>query len=108
MTLQDLTPEMIQRFEAERKAKLAAIQADNDIINKHRATQQALVKAEVEAARHNQIHTAKKEYICEVCNHTIPIGTKYRRQTLVTGYGFPEGNHYESKITHVSCVGGKV
>jgi uncharacterized protein YlaI len=106
-----LNPDLVAQRYHEHLAKQAEKlknQPDYEQLKKEEEISRAIVAQKVQDARNRQIHTAKKkEYLCEVCNHIIPIGTKYRRQTLVTGYGFPEGNHYETKITHVGCVGGK-
>jgi hypothetical protein len=99
----NVTPEQIQAFEAARKAKTAEAQRKYEQLEQQRKDFQAAVKAKVEAARLSQIHTAQEDYVCDHCGKTIPEGTRYRRQRIVTGYGFPEGNHYDTRITHLVC-----
>jgi hypothetical protein len=104
LTLQDLTPETIARFEAERKAKQTMNEAEYQEIKQQRLKLQEAAKAKFAAARLNEIHTATKEYICECCGRTIPKGIEYRRQKISVGYGFLEGTHYQTRITHLVCT----
>lgn len=101
----NVTPEQIQAFEAARKAKTAEAQRKYEQLEKQRKDFYAAKTAQVEAARLNQIHTAQNDYICDNCGKTIPQGTRYRRQKIIVGYGFPEGVHYgEPRKTHLVCV----
>jgi hypothetical protein len=83
VTLADLTPEMITRFEIERKANLAKLQKQN-------ADYKATVKNEKERAeahwknkQNSKPKTAKHvEHPCEQCNGTIHIGEQYRSRIV--------------------------
>lgn len=88
-----------EQYKAQREAK----QKENQIAQQQLTQHQTLAKARYEAARLNEIHTAKKDYECECCGKTIPKGTQYRRQNIPTGYGFLEGTHYTQRITHLVC-----
>lgn len=88
-------------------AKKADPNSPENQLKKQEEQRRILIQQKVEDARNRQIHTAKKEYICQYCNHAIPVGTKYRRRNIIIGFGFPEGNHYETVISHVGCIGGK-
>lgn len=72
-------------------------------VDKQRQELQSTIKAKVAATRLNEIHTAQDEYICECCGKAIPEGTRYRRQNIPNGSGWPEGVHFTQRITHLIC-----
>jgi len=91
---------------AEYKAKQAAQQAENQLLEQQKQQHQEAAKARFQAARLNEIHTATKDYECQCCGKTIPKGSQYRRQNIPVGFGFVEGTHYQQRITHLVCVVG--
>jgi len=84
----NVTPEMIQRFEAERKAKLAKTQADNDAYNSFMQQEKAK-EAAYWAQRQANLKEAspKTDQTCPLCNSTIPAFTRAKYATKKTVYG---------------------
>ena len=99
----NVTPEQVAAFEAARKAKAAENEREWNEAQKQRQTQQAYIKAKVQATRLAEIKTANEELTCELCHKPIPDGTRYRLQKTPIGYGFPEGTKYAFRKTHLIC-----
>ena len=92
-----------QAYVMDREGKQRLSILEEEEIQRQRNQLKTYVRAKVEATRLNEIHTAKKEYLCECCGKAIQKGTEYRRQNIPIGYGFMEGTHYQQRITHLVC-----
>ncbi len=80
----NVTPEMIQRFETERKAKLAKIQAENNRVNQYLADQKAASDAYWDKKTMQKSRTALRvEHPCEHCKGTIRKGEQYYSRSPV-------------------------
>jgi hypothetical protein len=75
----NVTPEMIQRFEAERKARQEENNRKNNNITQFLNQQKAQADAYWAKKTMQKPHTAKRaSHPCEVCKGTIHIGEQYR------------------------------
>lgn len=105
-----LNPQIVEQRYKEYLAKKAVAKAENAQLEQQRKTQQAFIKAKVEATRQNEIHTHTKadvELVCKRCGKVIPVGSQYRCQNIKVDYGGFEGYHFRPRITHLICnVGG--
>lgn len=99
----NVTPEQIAAFEAARKSRAAENEREWNQAQQQRQAQNEAAKQRYQAARLNEIHTAKDTYTCELCHKPIQEGTRYRRQNIPVGNGWPEGVHYQQRITHLVC-----
>ena len=97
----NVTPEMIARFEADRKAKLAVIQAEQAQKDLEKQKKQEYFQKYYE--RQNATHTARVEHPCEDCNGTIRKGEKMKMRTDTMGFGWPEGVHRMTFYRHERC-----
>jgi hypothetical protein len=83
-----VTPEMIQKFEAERKAKLAIIQQQNQKQDQEIQAEKARAEAFWNNKKQNlPVGTPQTDQKCGDCNATIPAGTpaKYAKRQAVYG-----------------------
>lgn len=101
----NLSPEIAAQYNKFLARKAVQDKVDAEIKAQWVARRTA-IQAQVEATRLNEIHTAQKEYICEneKCGGIIAKGTRYRRQNIPVGYGYFEGTHFQTRITHLVCA----
>ena len=100
----NLSPERQAELLAEYHRKKQEREATDAKLKAERTAQQTYIKAQVEATRLNEIHTATKDYVCQNCGIKIPKGTRYRRGKVPVGFGWAEGTHYAERVTHLVCV----
>ena len=98
----NVTPEMIQKFEADRKAKLAAIQAEQAKIDAERQKKQDYYFNLHQ--RRDGVHVAGVDHDrCEGCGEKILKNSRIYSKSVVTGYGWPEGEHRITYYWHEGC-----
>jgi hypothetical protein len=105
LTLADLTPEMIAKFEAKRKADLAKQQRlDTDYKAMIRQEKQR-AEAYWQNKQNSKIHTAKNtEHPCENCKGTIHIGEQYRSRTVTVNVSRQGWTPQQRTVyRHVKC-----
>jgi hypothetical protein len=101
MTILDpkkMTPQLIEACnDYEAKTRLTILYDEE--LEKDQAEMRAAFWA-LEAKR-TKPHTCQRTtYICEECKGTITKGQQYTHHTITTGYGYPEGTHYQSRCKH--------
>ena len=82
-------------------------QAEQAQLDAQAQTLKVAATENIEKKRLSEIHTAKKEYVCECCGKLIAKGMKYRRQSIPVAYGFVSSvkttTQYVQRITHLVC-----
>ena len=102
MTLADLTPEIVARLEAERKAKIVANDKIFESLAKERSELNAFL-AQKRANSQKPVQSTRKQHICTKCGGTIPTKSQAEKRIVIVGFGWPEGYHRVTKYSHVEC-----
>ena len=101
MTLADLTPEMIAKFEAKRKADLEKLQQQDTELQAEKERAEAYWQNK----QNSKIHTAKNtERPCEKCNGIIHIGEQYRSRVVTVNVSRQGWTPQQRTVyRHVKC-----
>jgi hypothetical protein len=97
----NVSPELVAKFEAQRKARLAELQKQDEEIQAEKARAEAYWQNK----QNSKIHTAKNvEHPCENCKEAIHIGEQYRSRIVTVNVSRQGWTPQQRTVyRHVKC-----